>query len=101
MLWIQQFGIRFCRTQTDACLRQLRMPVPPEAPFKQKPAPVSGAGLLPEAELNTCPQQQGRLAMLKIWLIGHIDSNPAVDIRLWVNRNGRSLSEAGKRRIHD
>jgi hypothetical protein len=45
------------------------MPVPPEA-FKQKPAPVSGAGLLPEAELNTCPQQQGRLAMLKIWLTG-------------------------------
>jgi hypothetical protein len=47
------------------------MPVPPEA-FKQKPAPVSGAGLLPEAELNACPQQQGRLEMLKIRLTGHI-----------------------------
>ncbi|SIT59110.1 hypothetical protein BQ8794_70040 [Mesorhizobium prunaredense] len=37
---------------------------------KQKPAPISGAGLLPEAELNTCPPPQGRLAMLKIWLTG-------------------------------
>jgi hypothetical protein len=42
------------------------------ATFKQKPAPVSGAGLLPEAELNTCPQRQGRLDMLKIRLTGQV-----------------------------
>jgi hypothetical protein len=72
MPWISSSASASVEPKTDACLRRLRMPASTEAPFKQKPAPVSGAGLLPEAELNTCPQQQGRLAMLKIWLTRHI-----------------------------